>query len=83
MKKDYDLAIKSFMFITENEKAQWLWPEALIKLGLAYEGQNNIQKATESYRKAQGIQSPSAQKAERYLHLLNLQQKIKRQDAPK
>ena len=81
--KEYDTAIKSFLFITTNEKAKWLWPEALIKLGLAYEGQGQITQAGSAYKQAKGIDSLSAQKATQYLNLLHLQQKIKAQNVSK
>ena len=74
--KDYEGAIKSFLFITQNEKAKWLWPEALIKLGLSYEGQNKKNQAKSIYRQAMNIDSPLAQKATQYLNLLNLREKL-------
>ena len=81
--KEYELAVKSFLFITTNKKAKWLWPDALIKLGLSYEGQNNIEQAKKAYQQAKNIKSPASQKAEQYLNLLNLQQRIKVHNAQK
>ena len=80
--KEYETAIKSFLFITTNKQAKWLWPKAFIKLGLSYEGQNKIEQAKSAYKQAKNIDS-SSQQAEQYLNLLNLQQKLKVQNAKK
>ncbi len=74
--KDYEGAVQSFLFITQNERAKWLWPEALIKLSLSYEGQNKTDQAKATYREAMKINSPLSQQATQYLNLLSLREKI-------
>ncbi len=75
---EYEKAEQSFQFITENEKAKWLWPMSLVKIALCYEKQNKWDKAKEVYRRLKNdfSDSPSAERAEKYLNLLALKARM-------
>ncbi len=75
----YDKALENFAFITEEKKAKWLWPEALLKTALSLEKQNKTVKAREVYKtiKKEFPDSPVSDTAGQYLNALNVMQKIK------
>lgn len=74
---EYESAIQDFQFITANKKAEWLWPDALIKIALCYEKQNKVNQAREIYKKIKDnfSDSQAGERAEKYLNLLQLQGK--------
>ena len=76
---EYESAIKEFQFVTLNDKAKWLWPEALVRIALCYEKQNNIEEARTIYKQVKNdfSDSQAGTKATQYLNLLYLQDKIK------
>lgn len=76
-----DKAINNFQFITGDEKAKWLWPEALIKTALCYEKQNKWDQAKNTYKRVKNNFSDSldAETAGQYLNLLKLKLKMGKQ----
>ena len=80
-KSKYEEAIQSFQFIVKEKKAEWLWPEALLKIALCYEGQNKQTQAEETYKKIkdQFLDTKAGDKATRYFNLLKVQNKIGKQ----
>ena len=77
----YEAAVQDFQFITTNKNAEWLWPETLIKTALCYEKQSQVDQARMIYKRIKNdfSDSPSAEKAEQYLNLLQIRDKMSTQ----
>jgi len=78
---EYGEAIQHFQFITESEKAKWLWPDALIKTALCHEKRKEADLAGEIYRRVKNDfpDSQASEKARRYLNLFQLSKKMDKQ----
>ena len=78
---DYDEAVKSFQFIMMNKKAEWLWPDTLVKIALCYEQQDKKEQAQEIYIRIKNdfSDSQASGTAEKYLNLLRIQGRMGKQ----
>ncbi len=75
---EYEKAIKNFQFITKEKKAEWLWPDTLLKMALVYEKQNKTDQARKIYRRIKTDFSDSqiSDIAMQYMNALNLLKKM-------
>ena len=75
--KEYSSAREVLQFIAENEKAKWLWPEALMKTALCYEKETLFPQAEAIYKKVKEdfADSPVGVQAGHNINWLKLQKK--------
>ncbi|MCB0412996.1 MAG: tetratricopeptide repeat protein [Bdellovibrionales bacterium] len=74
--KNFDEAISSFKKVVDNEKVDFLRPEGLLKLGIAYKLKNDFENAKSSFLELteKYSETEAGREAKSYLNLLKYQE---------